>query len=57
MAMDIAVDDYSRGQNTTTWIRVRSNKENHIRLCDSLAYAEKGTLAMRLEELFPEMAK
>ena len=34
-----------------------SIKENHIRLCDSLAYAEKGTLAMKLEELFPELAK
>ena len=31
MAMDIAVDDYSKGQNITTWIRVRSNKDNHIR--------------------------
>lgn len=34
-----------------------SIKENHIRLCDSQAYAEKGTLAMKLEELFPELAK
>lgn len=34
-----------------------SIKEDHIRLCDSLAYAEKGTLAMKLEELFPELAK
>lgn len=34
-----------------------SIQENHIRLCDSLAYAEKGTLAMKLEELFPELAK
>lgn len=34
-----------------------SIKENHIRLCDSLAYAEKRTLAMKLEELFPELAK
>lgn len=34
-----------------------SIRENHIRLCDSLAYAEKGTLAMKLEELFPELAK
>lgn len=34
-----------------------SIKEHHIRLCDSLAYAEKGTLAMKLEELFPELAK
>lgn len=34
-----------------------SIKEDHIRFCDSLAYAEKGTLAMKLEELFPELAK
>lgn len=34
-----------------------SIKEDHIRLCDSQAYAEKGTLAMKLEELFPELAK
>lgn len=34
-----------------------SIKEDHIRLCDSLAYAEKGTLPMKLEELFPELAK
>ena len=42
MAMDIAVDDYSRGQNTTTWIRVRSNKDNHIHLSE---YLTKGRLA------------
>ena len=29
MAMNIAVDDYSKGQNVTTWVKVRSNKENH----------------------------
>ncbi|WP_302157243.1 DEAD/DEAH box helicase [uncultured Dialister sp.] len=34
-----------------------SIKEDHIRLCDSQAYVEKGTLAMKLEELFPELAK
>lgn len=34
-----------------------SIKEDHIRLCDSQTYAEKGTLAMKLEELFPELAK
>ena len=43
MAMDIAVDDYSRGQNTTTWIRVRSNKENHIRLSE---YLTKGRMVL-----------
>ena len=25
MAVDIAVDDYSKGQNITTWVRVRSS--------------------------------
>lgn len=34
-----------------------SIQKNHIRLCDSQAYAEKGILAMKLEELFPELAK
>lgn len=43
MAMDIAVDDYSRGQNTTTWIRVRSNKDNHIHLSE---YLTKGRLIL-----------
>ena len=31
MAMNIAVDDYAKGQNVTTWVKVRSNKENHAR--------------------------
>ena len=26
MAIDIAVDDYSKGQNITTWVRVRSRR-------------------------------
>ena len=43
MAMDIAVDDYSKGQNITTWIRVRSNKDNHIRLSE---YLTKGRLIL-----------
>ncbi|WP_416176935.1 DEAD/DEAH box helicase family protein [Dialister sp.] len=30
-------------------------KKNNIRLCNSLAYAEKGTLEMKLKELFPEL--
>ena len=34
-----------------------SIKEHHICPCDSLAYAEKGILAMKLEEMFPELAK
>ena len=27
IAMDIAVDDYAKGKNVTTWLRVRSSKE------------------------------
>ena len=43
MAMNIAVDDYSKGQNVTTWVKVRSNKENHIRLAE---YLTKGRLVL-----------
>lgn len=32
-----------------------SIKEHHIRLCDSLVYAQKGTLDMKLEEMFPKL--
>lgn len=32
-------------------------KEHHIRLCDSLALAEKGTLERELDKLFPEAWK
>ena len=43
MAMDIAVDDYSKGQNVTTWVRVKSSRENHIRLAE---YLTKGRLVL-----------
>ena len=43
MAVDVAVDDYSKGQNITTWVRVRSSHENHIRLAD---YLTKGRLIL-----------
>lgn len=36
MAVDIAVDDYSKGKNITTWVRVKSSKENHVRLAEHL---------------------
>ena len=36
MAVDIAVDDYSKGKQITTWVRVKSSKENHIRLAEYL---------------------
>lgn len=41
IAFDIAVDDYSHGNSITTWVRVRSKKENHIRLSE---YLTKGRL-------------
>ncbi len=43
MAVDIAVDDYSKGENITTWVRVRSSRENHIRLAE---YLTKGRLIL-----------
>lgn len=43
IAVDMAVDDYSKGQNITTWVRVRSNRENHIRLAKHLT---KGRLIL-----------
>ena len=30
MAMNIAVDDYAKGQNVTTWVKVRSNKPHPV---------------------------
>ena len=43
IAFDIAVDDYSHGNSVTTWVRVRSKKENHIRLSE---YLTKGRLVL-----------
>ena len=43
IAMDIAVDDYAKGKNVTTWLRVRSSKENHIRLSE---YLTKGRMVL-----------
>lgn len=43
MAVDIAVDDYSKGKNFTTWVRVKSSKENHIRLAE---YLTKGRMVL-----------
>ena len=45
IAFDIAVDDYSHGNSITTWVRVRSKKENHIRLsitADALEFINTG---------------
>ena len=43
MAVDIAVDDYAKGHNITTWVRVRSSRENHVRLAE---YLTKGRLIL-----------
>ena len=43
IAFDMAVDDFSHGNAVTTWVRVRSNKENHIRLSE---YLTKGRLVL-----------
>lgn len=43
MAVDIAVDDYSKGKNITTWVRVKSGRENHIRLAE---YLTKGRMVL-----------
>lgn len=36
ISMDVATDFYSKGDNKTMWIRVRSNKENHVKLAEFL---------------------
>lgn len=52
IAMDIAIDDYVHGNNVTTWVRVRSNKENLIRLSEYLTKGKRilvdGTLSASL---------
>ena len=45
IAFDIAVDDYSHGNSITTWVRVRSKKENHIRLSEYLTKGGRNNLA------------
>jgi len=36
VSVNIAVDDYFKGQNTTTWVRVRSSRNNHVNLAKHL---------------------
>lgn len=43
IAFDMAVDDFSHGNTVTTWVRVRSNRENHIRLSE---YLTKGRMVL-----------
>ena len=42
LSMDVATDYYSKGENKTMWIRVRSNKERYV---EKMApYLTKGSL-------------
>ena len=43
MSMDIAVDNFVKGEQTTTWVRVRSNRANHVNLAQ---YLKKGKLLL-----------
>lgn len=43
LSVDMATDIYTKGENKTLWIRVRSNRENHIKLAE---YLTKGRLIL-----------
>lgn len=43
ISIDLAVENYAKGEHITTWIRVRSNKTNHIALAQ---YLTKGRLIL-----------
>ena len=43
VSVNIAVDDYFKGPNTTTWVRVRSSRNNHVNLAKHL---NKGRLIL-----------
>lgn len=49
LSMDIAVDDFNKGENITTWVRIRSSKNNHVNLAKYLTKGRiilvEGTLA------------
>jgi len=52
MYMDVATDFYSKGENKTMWIRVLSNKENHVKLAEHLT---KGNLILiQGQQLMPD---
>lgn len=42
LSMDVATDYYSKGENKTMWIRVRTNIERYIEKLSP--YLKKGTL-------------
>ena len=43
LSVDMATDIYSKGENKTLWIRVRSNKGSHVKLAE---YLTKGRLIL-----------
>lgn len=43
LSMDVATDIYSKGQQVTMWVRVRSNRDNHLKLAKWLT---KGRLVL-----------
>lgn len=43
ISMDVAVDNFIKGEKVTTWIRVRSDRSNHINLAK---YLTKGRLIL-----------
>lgn len=43
LSMDVATDAFSWGENKTLWIRIRSNRENHVKLAE---YLTKGRLLL-----------
>ena len=43
LSMDIAVDDFNKGENITTWVRIRSSKNNHVKLAK---YLTKGRIVL-----------
>ena len=49
LSLDIAVDDFNKGENITTWVRIRSSKNNHVKLAKYLTKGRiilvEGTLA------------
>ena len=49
LSMDVAVDDFNKGENITTWVRIRSSKNNHVKLAKYLTKGRiilvEGTLA------------
>lgn len=48
ITIDVATDNYNKGQETTTWVRVKSNLENHVKLSQ---YLTKGKMILVEGEL------